>query len=61
MRTTPRLVLDKQDKLKTDFYFKAMAVGFIQLMYIWQKKKERLSMLAYLSKTCHLYIYQLSV
>ena len=35
---TPRLVLDRQDKLETDFYFQAMAVGSMQLMYIWQNK-----------------------
>ena len=40
MRTTftPRLVLDKQDKLETDFYFQAMAVSSMQLMYMWQNK-----------------------
>ena len=32
------LVLDRQDKLETDFYFKAMAVGSMQLMYMWQNK-----------------------
>ena len=33
MRTTctPRLVLDRQDKLETDFYFQAMAVCSMQL------------------------------
>lgn len=35
---TPRLVLDRQDKLETDFYFQAMAVGSMQLMYMWQNK-----------------------
>ena len=29
------IVLDRQDKLKTDFYFQAIAVGSMQLMYIW--------------------------
>ena len=40
MRTTctPRLVLDRQDKLETGFYFQAMAVGSMQLMYMWQNK-----------------------
>ena len=60
MRTTPGLFLDRKEKLQTDFYFQAMAVGSMQLMYMWQKKnlkKERLSMLAYLSKTCLTFIF----